>query len=169
MIIRRLFPLAAVALAGALATPAQAQNVQAGTLVCDVSGGIGLIVTSQREMICTFTNSRREREVYAGHIRRFGLDLGVTGGGQLVWSVFAPSGRFARGALAGSYAGASGEASVGAGLGANVLFGGSNRSLALQPVSLQGQAGLNVAAGVVDLELRAAQPVQPSGRRNQRG
>jgi hypothetical protein len=166
----KLIPVAALTLAGALAAaPARAQNVQAGTLVCDVSGGIGMIVTSQREMLCTFRNSRGEPEVYTGYIRRFGLDLGATAGGQLVWSVLAPSGRFARGALAGSYAGASGEASVGAGLGANVLFGGSNRSLALQPVSLQGQAGLNVAAGVVDLELRAAKRVQPARRSNQRG
>ena len=161
MTFRQFIPLSALALAGALvAAAAQAQNVQAGTLVCDVSGGVGLIVTSQREMLCTFRNSRGEPEVYTGVIRRFGLDLGATAGGQMVWSVFAPSGPFVRGALAGSYGGASGEASVGAGLGANVLFGGSNRSVALQPVALQGQAGLNVAAGVVDLELRAAQRVR---------
>ena len=161
MIVPRSISLVALALAAALAAaPVQAQNVQAGTLVCDVSGGVGLIVTSQREMACTFTNSRGELEVYTGVIRRFGLDLGATAGGQLVWSVFAPSGPFARGALAGVYAGASAEASVGAGLGANVLFGGSNRSVALQPLAVQGQAGFNVAAGVVDLELRAARPLR---------
>jgi hypothetical protein len=77
-----------------------------------------------------------------------------------VWSVFAPSGRYSRGALAGNYSGASAEATVGAGLGANVLLGGSNRSFALQPVSLQGQSGLNIAAGVADLQLQAAQPVR---------
>src|SRR5919202_5875897 len=96
----RLLPIAPLALAAALiAAPAQAQNVQIGTLVCDVSGGIGMIVTSQRQMICTFRNSRGEPEVYTGYIRRFGLDIGATAGGQLVWSVFAPSGRYARGAL----------------------------------------------------------------------
>ena len=145
------------ALAGA---PASAQNVQAGTLVCDVSGGVGLIITSQREMICNFTNSRGELEVYAGTIRRFGLDLGATAGGQMVWSVFAPSGPFARGALAGSYSGASSEATVVAGLGANVLLGGSNRSFALQPLSVQGQAGFNLAVGVADLQLQAARPLR---------
>src|SRR5215207_2087590 len=141
----KLVPLAALAVAGALtALPAQAQNVQAGTLVCDVSGGIGMIIASQRDMACTFTNSRGEPEVYVGRIRRFGLDIGATAGGQIVWAVFAPSGRYSRGALAGTYSGASAEATVVAGLGANVLVGGSNRSLALQPVSLQGQAGLNI-------------------------
>ena len=161
MALSKLLPLAALSLAGALAiNPAQAQNVQAGTLVCDVSGGVGVIIASQRDMACTFTNSRGEPEVYVGRIRRFGLDLGATAGGQMVWSVFAPSGRYSRGALAGNYTGASAEATVGAGLGANVLLGGSSRSFSLQPVSLQGQAGLNVAAGVADLQLQAAQPVR---------
>ena len=157
----RSIPLAAAAVAGALAAaPAQAQNVQVGKLVCDVSGGVGMIIGSQRDMACTFTNSRSEPEVYVGRIRRFGLDVGATAGGQMVWTVLAPSGRYSRGALAGSYSGASAEATVVAGLGANVLLGGSNRSIALQPVSLQGQAGLNVAAGVADLQLQAAQPVR---------
>ena len=86
-------------------------------------------------------------------IRKFGLDLGATTGGQMVWSVYAATtGRVA--ALAGSYAGATAEATIGAGLGANVLVGGSDRTIALQPVSIQGQTGLNVAAGVADLELQ---------------
>ncbi len=149
----KFIPLAALALAGALAAaPAQAQNVQAGTLVCDVSGGVGMIIASQREMACTFTNSRGEPEVYVGRIRRFGLDLGATATGQMVWSVFAPSGPFARGALAGSYGGASAEATAVIGVGANVLFG-SDRSIALQPLSVQGQIGLNAAAGVAGLQL----------------
>ncbi len=162
---QRLTSIAALALAGAFAAaPAQAQNVQAGTLVCDVSGGVGMIIASQRDMACTFTNSRGEPEVYVGRIRRFGLDIGATTGGQIVWAVFAPSGRYSRGALAGTYSGASAEASVVAGLGANVLLGGSNRSFALQPVSLQGQTGLNVAAGVADLQLVPAQPVRQRAR-----
>ena len=156
----RVLPFAALAVAATLAAPAQAQNVQAGTLVCDVSGGVGLIITSQREMTCTFNNSRGELEVYTGSIRRFGLDIGATAGGQMVWSVFAPSGPWVRGALAGSYSGASAEATVVAGLGANVLLGGSRRSVALQPLSVQGQGGLNLAVGVADLELRAAQRVR---------
>jgi hypothetical protein len=140
-------------------SPAEAQAVQVGVLNCDVSGSVGLIVTSQKEMICTFRNSLGEPEVYGGFIRRFGVDLGGTAGGQLVWAVFAPS-SVVRGALAGSYVGGSAEATVGAGLGANVLVGGSGRSIALQPLSLGGQGGFNVAVGVADLELRAAHPLR---------
>ena len=165
MFFRRSAALGA-ALAGALvlgATGAQAQSAQVGNLSCQVSGGIGLIVTSQKELACTFANARGELEVYVGVIRRFGLDIGATTGGQLAWAVFAPS-TVPRGALAGSYIGAGGEATVGAGLGANALIGGSNRSVALQPLSIQGQQGLNVAAGVTNFELRAAQPVAPARR-----
>jgi hypothetical protein len=135
-----------------IVTPAQAQYVQAGMLVCDVSGGVGLIVTSQRQLACRFTNALGEPEVYGGVITRIGLDLGATAGGQLVWAVFAPSGANARGALAGGYGGASAEATLGVGLGANVLFG-SERSFVLQPVSVQGQLGLHVGAGIAGLEL----------------
>jgi len=127
--------------------------VQIGTLTCNVSGSLGLILTSQKSMLCTFRNTRGLRETYTGVIRRFGLDVGATTGGQMVWSVFAAS-RAPRGALAGSYGGGSAEATLGAGLGANVLVGGSNSSIALQPVSLGGQAGLNLAVGIADLQLR---------------
>jgi hypothetical protein len=133
-------------------TPAQAQYVQAGLLVCEVSGGVGMIVTSQRQLACRFTNALGEPESYRGVITRVGLDLGATAGGQLAWAVFAPSGGNARGALAGGYGGASAEATVGLGLGANVLFG-SARSIALQPVSIQGQVGLHAGIGVAGLQL----------------
>lgn len=168
MIFRKLFLLGACAGAIVLtAAEASAQaraqgQVEAGVLNCDVEGGIGLIVTSQKEIACTFRNSRGQTDVYTGVIRKFGLDIGATTQGKIVWSVFAPSGGVPRGALAGSYVGATGEATVGAGLGANVLVGGSNRTVSLQPVSLSGQAGLNVAGGIADLELRAAQPIKPA-------
>jgi hypothetical protein len=95
------------------------------------------------------------REVYTGSITKFGLDLGATAGGEMIWAVYAPTNR-RLGALAGHYGGASAEATVGAGVGANVLVGGSNRTVSLQPVSVQGQAGLNVAAGVAEIDLRPA-------------
>jgi Protein of unknown function (DUF992) len=124
------------------------------TLTCDISAGIGLIVGSRKEVQCLFTPSEPgPREVYVGSITKFGLDLGATAGGQMIWLVHAPTTAGAV-ALAGNYAGASAEATVGAGLGANVLVGGSNRTVALQPVSVQGQAGLNLAVGVTGLELR---------------
>ena len=152
--------IAAWAVAAAVALPipasAQANRTKVGTLSCDISGGIGLIITSKKDLTCMFTPSQPgPREVYVGSITKFGLDLGATAGGEMVWAVFAPTNR-KFGALAGDYGGATAEATVGVGLGANVLVGGSDRTVALQPVSVQGQAGLNVAAGVTDLRLRPA-------------
>src|SRR6186713_1806009 len=148
--------VAAVAIALPIPASSQANRTKVGTLSCDISGGIGLIVTSKKDLTCMFTPSQPgPREVYVGSITKFGLDLGATAGGEMVWAVFAPTNR-KFGALAGDYGGATAEATVGVGLGANVLVGGSDRTVALQPVSVQGQAGLNVAAGVTDLRLRPA-------------
>ena len=133
---------------------AAAQRVQAGTLACDISGGIGFIIGSQRTLNCSFTSALPGPvEFYIGTLTKLGVDIGATSGGSMVWVVYAPTSRPA-GALAGSYGGASAEASVVAGVGANVLIGGSNRTVELQPVSLQGQAGLNFAAGVAGIDLR---------------
>jgi hypothetical protein len=147
---------AAVAAAITLATSVAGaqERIQAGTLACDISGGIGLIIGSQRTLNCSFTPSLPGPvEFYVGSLTKLGVDIGVTGSGVMVWLVYAPTSRPA-GALAGSYGGATAEASVVAGVGANVLIGGSNRTVALQPVSLQGQSGLNVAAGVAGIDLR---------------
>ena len=150
---RTVITAAALALA-ACAGAAQAQDrVQAGSLTCDVSAGIGLIIGSQRNVSCTFTPaSPGPIEYYTGTISKLGPDIGVTTGGVMVWAVWAPTNRPA-GALAGSYAGAAAEVSVVAGLGANALVGGNNRTIALQPFSVQGQVGLNIAAGVASLTL----------------
>jgi len=141
----------------AMCAPVHAQRPvweQSGTLNCDVSGGIGFIVTSQRQINCLFTPSYpAPPEQYVGTITKVGLDIGFTGAGQLVWSVLQSTTR-RRGVLAGSYAGASAEATIGAGLGANVLVGGNDRSVALQPLSIQGQVGLNVAAGIAEISLQ---------------
>ena len=158
---RPLSAFAALAVVAALALPAPSlaqgrEQTKVGTLICDISGGIGLIITSKKEVTCMFTPSQPgPREVYTGSFTKFGLDLGATAGGEMVWTVFAPTNR-RFGALAGHYGGASAEATVGAGVGANVLVGGSNRTVALQPISVQGQAGLNLAVGVAGLELRPA-------------
>jgi len=157
---RPLSTLAALAVAAAVAGPAPSlaapEHTKVGTLTCDISGGIGLIITSKKDVTCMFTPSTRgRREVYTGSITKFGLDIGATTGGEMVWAVEAPTTR-RFGALAGHYTGASGEATVGAGVGANVLVGGSNRTVTLQPVSVQGQAGLNLAVGVAGLTLRPA-------------
>jgi len=146
-----------VALASVLTWAGQAvaqERLQAGMLACDISAGIGLIIGSQRTVSCTFTPSAPGPvEFYTGTISKFGLDLGATTGGFMTWVVYAPTSR-PIGALAGIYGGAAAEASLVAGLGANVLIGGNNNTVALQPLSIQGQIGINVAAGVAGLELR---------------
>jgi hypothetical protein len=151
--INRLSVIAAMAAMVAGMAAAQGR-VQVGQLTCDISGAIGLVFGSQRTLNCTFTPSvPGPVEVYAGTLTKLGVDIGVTNGGAMVWLVYTPTSRPA-GALSGSYGGATAEATVVAGVGANVLVGGSNRTVELQPVSLQGQSGLNVAAGVAGIDLR---------------
>jgi hypothetical protein len=144
----------ATAVGTASAQPAE--RVKAGTLLCDVSAGIGFIIGSQKNVGCLFNpDSPGPPEAYVGVISKFGLDIGATSGGQMVWVVYSPTNRI-YGALAGVYTGATAEATVAVGLGANALVGGSNRTIALQPLSVTGQTGLNLAAGVASLELRSA-------------
>ena len=131
---------------------AHAQNtVKTGTLVCRVAGGIGYIVGSQKAVDCRFNSTRGFRERYVGHITKIGLDIGSTTSGTIVWAVFEPTDHHA--SLGGNYGGVTAEATAGAGLGANALVGGSNNSVALQPFSVSGQTGLNLAAGVGGLTL----------------
>jgi Protein of unknown function (DUF992) len=146
--------LIATAAVVAIVTPAHAQprRVQVGTLACSLSSGIGLVLGSQRNVNCDFSSSGAPVEHYTGTMTRIGLDIGVTTGGAIIWGVFANTDRYA-GMLAGTYAGASGEVSIAAGLGANVLVGGSNSTVALQPISVQGQIGLDIAVGIGALEL----------------
>jgi hypothetical protein len=138
----------------AVATPADAKKgTNVGVLECTIDGGVGLIVGSQRDVSCVFKPTQGDRQSYRGKITKIGLDIGITGKAYVVWAVFAP-GSLKKGALAGDYGGASGEASVGVGLGANVLVGGSNKSIALQPLSVQGQTGVNLAVGAAGLKLK---------------
>ena len=146
--------IAALAVLALSVQSAQAQRIRAGVLNCDVSAGIGLIIGSQRSVNCLFTPDQPgPQEGYFGTITKFGLDIGATAGGAMVWAVYVDTSR-GYGFLAGEYAGASGEVTIAAGLGANVLVGGSNRTVALQPVSIQGQLGLNLALGVASLSIR---------------
>jgi hypothetical protein len=128
-------------------------HVQAGTLTCDISGGIGFIIGSQKALNCSFVPTLPgPPEFYSGMINKLGLDLGGTRGGVMIWAVYAPTTR-AAGFLAGTYAGASAEVTLGGGIGANILLGGSNRTVELQPLSVQEQTGINVAAGIAEIEL----------------
>jgi len=144
--------IGAIGLAVGLAapgTPAQAQSgVRVGTLNCTVAAGWGFVFGSSRALRCIFSGAGRPPERYNGTISKFGVDIGYTQGGVLIWGVLAPTTNVAPGALAGSFGGATASATVGVGVGANVLIGGSNRSITLQPLSIEGNTGLNVAAGV---------------------
>ena len=141
--------------AGALAygTPAQAQGIRAGTLTCNVSSGFGFVFGSSRSVNCTFAPAGGPPQHYVGSIDKFGVDIGYTKGGVLVWTVLAPTTSPAPGSLAGSYGGATASATAGVGVGANVLVGGSGSTISLQPLSIEGNTGLNVAAGVAALTL----------------
>jgi hypothetical protein len=140
----------------AAAAPAQAQSyIKAGILTCTVNPGVGLIVMSTKTMSCTFSPTFRGPEFYSGRITKVGIDVGVTGATVIVWAVLSKTTGFPVGALAGRYGGISAEATVGVGLGANVLIGGSNRAFGLQPLSVQGQVGLDFAVGVTELQLFA--------------
>jgi hypothetical protein len=148
---------AALALAAASATPAAAQGgVKVGTLTCNVSGAWGFIFGSTRTLACTFVGAGGRVEYYSGQINRFGVDIGYTQGGVLIWTVFAPTANLAPGALAGTYAGGTASATVGVGVGANALIGGSGNTVSLQPLSLEANRGLNVAAGIAGMTLTPA-------------
>lgn len=146
----------ALALSTALATTASAQSrsgVNLGTLTCTVAGGVGFVFGSSKELTCLFSRNNGVAERYSGSIKKFGVDIGFTKEAQMVWLVFAP-GNVGTGALAGSYAGGTASGTVGVGVGANVLVGGSNKQVSLQPVSVEGSIGLNVAAGIGEVDLR---------------
>ncbi len=151
--VRPALAAAALCVLAALA-PAQAAHVEAGVLNCTVYGGTGFVFGSSKDLDCTFKGTSGGTEHYRGSISKFGLDLGFTSQSKIIWTVFAPSADLPSGALAGNYSGVSAEATVGLGLGANALVGGSNDTVGLQPVSVQGQQGLNVAVGISQLKLR---------------
>lgn len=132
------------------------REAQVGLLNCTIEGGIGFIIGSKKTLNCVFERSDgRPSENYTGEIKKFGIDIGRTRVSKLSWAVFAPSKSVEEfGRLAGSYGGVSGEVTVGVGLGANVLVGGFDKSIAFQPFSLQVQTGLNIAAGISSLKLR---------------
>jgi len=146
----------AILTAGALVftVPADAQSgVKVGLLTCNVDSGWGFIFGSSKALRCTFTQGGGRAEHYSGSISKFGVDIGYSQSAVMVWGVVAPSTNVQPGALAGDYGGVTGSASVGVGAGANVLIGGFNRSITLQPVSIEGNTGLNVAAGIAGISL----------------
>ena len=130
------------------------QRVQVGVLECRGGSSVGFIVGSVTNLGCVLRVDGMPDDRYVATIRKVGVDLGITQESALAWGVFAPVARLGPGDLTGDYAGAQGSATLGVGAGGNVLVGGSNNSIALQPLSLQGQVGVSIAAGLESLELR---------------
>jgi hypothetical protein len=151
-----LIGLAVVSASSAVAqTP---PTTAAGTLTCKLAPSIGLILGSRQQMACRFVpNGPFPPEAYVGVMGTIGLDIGITAGGVMAWGVLAPTAGPMRGKLAGTYVGASGSIGVGVGVGANLLFGGTGRSIALQPLSVEGSVGVNLSLGVSSLTLALAQ------------
>lgn len=155
--------LAAFVAVGSLAgmpAVAQQQNqpgtITVGTMRCDVAAGTSFIFGSTRDVSCIFNPTRGETVRYTGEIRRFGVDIGFTSSAVMLWGVLATQEGVAPGALAGTYAGVSAAATAGVGAGANVLVGGGDRGITLQPLSIEGNRGLNLALGVGELTLTLA-------------
>lgn len=157
---RRSFILAGVAATMLVASFAGAQaqqpmqRVQVGVLECRGGASVGFIVGSVTNLGCVLRAEGVPEDRYVATIRKVGLDLGITQESALAWGVFAPVARLGPGDLSGDYAGAQGSATLGVGVGGNVLVGGSSNSIALQPLSVQGQTGVSIAAGLASLELR---------------
>lgn len=149
--------IAALTALAMMVAPALAARptVEVGRLSCDVAGGVGLIIVSSKKMTCVFHRDGYRNEVYHGTIDKLGLDIGFTGRAHIEWLVFAASDVpvHAR-SLAGTYVGASGEATALVGVGANWLVGGSHRGFALQPISIQAQTGVNLSLAFSGLTLR---------------
>jgi len=155
---RRLAPLASVALAFSFALSAGPawSNTQIGLLKCDTSIGIGEILVRKQTMTCAFTHTNGKVENYTGTIHQYGVEIGMVKEGHLAWAVFAASSATGTGLLAGKYGGVDASVAAGIGLGADVLVGGTGKALSLQPLAVEGEPGVGIAAGVEQLELVAS-------------
>jgi hypothetical protein len=158
LIVKTLASLFLLAVAVALGAPAPAiaqAKLKAGTLTCHGGAGIGLVLGSKKSYTCTYKSaSGKHVEDYSASISKIGLDIGVTGESVIVWTVLASTDALEPRALTGNYAGATADVALGIGGGAKVLVGGSNNSIVLQPLSVQGQTGLNLAVGIAELSIR---------------
>ncbi len=158
--------MAIVALVAPIASANALPPVRAGILQCQGGQNVGFVVGSVTSLECVFQSEGRRPEPYIATVRRYGVDLGITGQTRLAWAVNAPTGQVGRGDLAGNYGGVGANASVGVGFGGNFLVGGPANSYALQPISVQGQTGLNVAAGVADIDLQPVRFARGAPRRH---
>jgi hypothetical protein len=149
--------LAVAAAMGANANAAS-NGVKAGFLKCDVAGNLSFVFGSSREITCIYdAGTSIPIDHYKGTIKKYGIDIGYQSNGVMVWGVIAPSNNVGPGALAGDYGGVTADVALGLGVGANALVGGSKNSIALQPLSVEGMTGLNLAGGIGVLTLVHAQ------------
>ena len=144
-------------LLGTVSANAQGSTTRAGVLTCRTSASVGLIVGSHQRLRCQLKADAGWTQNYAGAINRVGMDLGVKAGGVMTWLVMGQTSAIPHEALTGKFVGASGGISAGVGVGANVLVGGTRKSISLQPLSVEGQVGVNLALGVAAMTL---QPVR---------
>lgn len=140
-------------------TIAEAANVELGVLTCDVDGGIGLLIGSKKDLECVFVpaNVNEPEDWYYGSVTKIGLDIGITAATVIKWIVLGvQADSTTPGALAGRYGGVSASASLGIGVGANALIGGSEKGIILQPFSVEGKVGINLAVGLAGLVLKSS-------------
>jgi hypothetical protein len=143
--------------AAMLPATAEARGLEIGWLDCVVNKAGRLeVFLSSREVNCTYTpiGGLSRPEAYVGTIEKIGLNVGATGYKVMQWKVTTVgSNAYEPGSLSGRYLGVSAEATAAAGVGANVLGGGSDQSFLLQPLSVQQQGGLNAAVGITRFSL----------------
>ncbi|MGJ0505906.1 MAG: DUF992 domain-containing protein [Methylocystis sp.] len=160
MFAHRLLRYCGAALVLGFAPAASAQSAKVGTLVCHISGGVGMILMENQALDCVFTGRNGVTSHYIGRLTNVGVNIGISGSGQMVWGVLAATNGVGPGALAGDYAGAQGSVAVGAGVGGAVLIGGSGKTISLQPISVSAGTGLNLSAGIGNISLQYM-PVTP--------
>lgn len=123
-----------------------------GTLTCKTVPGTRttLLVHSSVDVSCFYKEGLVEEKYKGESGIALGVDLNIKQNETLLWAVFAPASDVSAKnyALAGKYTGAKASATVGVGVGANVLIGGGKKSFTLQPVSLTGATGVGVAGGL---------------------
>ena len=158
-LIKRSLTAALLASAAMLGTASADQaGVKAGVLTCNVEGGAGFIFGSSKDLVCVYSPNKGSEDTYYGTVDKFGIDIGYTESSRIVWTVLAPTTDVADGALEGTYAGATAGATVGVGGSVNVLVGGLDQSITLQPLSVEGSEGLNIAAGIGAISLHSSPP-----------
>jgi hypothetical protein len=140
----------------AIRADADSKGVKVGYLRCDVAGSVSFIFGSTRDLTCTFEASDTHRiDSYTGEIKQYGIDIGYQKKGVIIWGVIAPTNDMGPSALAGDYGGVNATLALGYGVGADALFGGMQNSIALQPLSVEGVQGINIAAAITAVTLKA--------------